>query len=87
MPQLDTATYLTQYRWTLLVLFLLFFLLVFFVLPTIKINWLIRKRTIKSWAVLEGGLGLIKEVYFCLDPLIWNVEMSQIGKKKWKVYM
>nr|BAO27599.1 ATP synthase subunit 8 [Goniopora stokesi] len=64
MPQLDTTVYLTQYRWTLLVLCLLFFLLVFFVLPTIKVNWLIRKSVIKSRAVLGGDLELIKEVVF-----------------------
>nr|QIN90380.1 ATP synthase F0 subunit 8 [Relicanthus daphneae] len=49
MPQLDTATYLTQYRWTLVCLFLLFSLLVSSVLPTIKKNWLIRKS-------VTGGL-------------------------------
>nr|YP_009139586.1 ATP synthase F0 subunit 8 [Platyzoanthus mussoides]YP_626485.1 ATP synthase F0 subunit 8 [Discosoma sp. CASIZ 168915]YP_626498.1 ATP synthase F0 subunit 8 [Discosoma sp. CASIZ 168916]ABF67617.1 ATP synthase F0 subunit 8 [Discosoma sp. CASIZ 168915]ABF67630.1 ATP synthase F0 subunit 8 [Discosoma sp. CASIZ 168916]AKF78605.1 ATP synthase F0 subunit 8 [Platyzoanthus mussoides] len=62
MPQLDTITYLTQYRWTLFVLFLLFFLLVFFVLPTIKINWLIRRSIRGGGAVFEGGLALTKEV-------------------------
>nr|YP_009239135.1 ATP synthase F0 subunit 8 [Galaxea fascicularis]YP_010953619.1 ATP synthase F0 subunit 8 [Galaxea astreata]YP_010953632.1 ATP synthase F0 subunit 8 [Galaxea paucisepta]AML60334.1 ATP synthase F0 subunit 8 [Galaxea fascicularis]WMQ77791.1 ATP8 [Galaxea astreata]WMQ77804.1 ATP8 [Galaxea astreata]WMQ77817.1 ATP8 [Galaxea paucisepta]WMQ77830.1 ATP8 [Galaxea paucisepta] len=72
MPQLDTTMFLTQYRWTLLLLFLLFFLLVFFVLPTIKMNWLIRKSVIKSGAVLGGCLELTKEVLF-----IW----------RWKVYM
>nr|YP_009029605.1 ATP synthase F0 subunit 8 [Isopora togianensis]AHY04442.1 ATP synthase F0 subunit 8 [Isopora togianensis] len=72
MPQLDTTMFLTQYRWTLLVLFLLFFLLVFFCLPTIKMNWLIRKSAIKSGADLGGCLGLTKEVvFFC----------------RWKVYM
>nr|AHY04481.1 ATP synthase F0 subunit 8 [Alveopora sp. MFL-2014] len=72
MPQLDTTMFLTQYRWTLLVLFLLFFLLVFFVFPTIKMNWLIRKSVIKSGAILGDCLGLTKEVvFFC----------------KWKVYM
>ncbi|YP_008815398.1 ATP synthase F0 subunit 8 (mitochondrion) [Acropora digitifera] len=72
MPQLDTTMFLTQYRWTLLVLFLLFFLLVFFVLPTIKMNWLIRKSAIKSGANLGDCLGLTKEVVcFC----------------RWKVYM
>nr|YP_009139547.1 ATP synthase F0 subunit 8 [Amplexidiscus fenestrafer]AKF78553.1 ATP synthase F0 subunit 8 [Amplexidiscus fenestrafer]QBM10207.1 ATP synthase F0 subunit 8 [Amplexidiscus fenestrafer] len=62
MPQLDTITYLTQYRWTLFVLFLLFFLLVFFVLPTIKINWLIRRSIRGGGGVFEGGLALTKEV-------------------------
>nr|YP_654314.1 ATP synthase F0 subunit 8 [Ricordea florida]ABF93395.1 ATP synthase F0 subunit 8 [Ricordea florida] len=61
MPQLDTVTYLTQYRWTLFVLFLLFFLLVFFVLSIIKINWLIRRFIRGGGAVFEGGLGLIKK--------------------------
>lgn len=36
----------------------------FFVLPTIKVNWLIRKSIIKSKAVLGGDLELIKEVVF-----------------------
>nr|YP_009122409.1 ATP synthase F0 subunit 8 [Pseudosiderastrea formosa]AJH66183.1 ATP synthase subunit 8 [Pseudosiderastrea formosa] len=75
MPQLDTTMYLTQYRWTLLVLFLLFFLLVFFVLPTIKMNWLIRKSVMKSKAILGGCLELTKEVVF-----IWR-DVSIIGKK------
>nr|YP_654417.1 ATP synthase F0 subunit 8 [Siderastrea radians]ABG02391.1 ATP synthase F0 subunit 8 [Siderastrea radians] len=76
MPQLDTTMYLTQYRWTLLVLFLLFFLLVFFVLPTIKTNRLIRKSVIKSRAILRGCSELTKEVVF-----IWR-DVNFI-RKKW----
>nr|QJS34464.1 ATP synthase F0 subunit 8 [Bathypathes sp. n. 2 NB-2020]QJS34477.1 ATP synthase F0 subunit 8 [Bathypathes sp. n. 3 NB-2020]QJS34490.1 ATP synthase F0 subunit 8 [Bathypathes sp. 1 NB-2020]QJS34624.1 ATP synthase F0 subunit 8 [Stauropathes arctica]WRM53905.1 ATP synthase F0 subunit 8 [Bathypathes sp. 1 YY-2024] len=62
MPQLDTTTYLTQYRWTLITLFLLFSLLVSFILPTIKTNLLIRKSVMGGWAVLERGSELNKEV-------------------------
>nr|AIR12149.1 ATP synthase F0 subunit 8 [Agaricia fragilis] len=69
MPQLDITMFLTQYRWTLLVLFLLFFLLVFFVLPMIKMNWLIRKSVIKSGTVLGGQT---KEVVFIWR---WKVYM------------
>nr|YP_009139560.1 ATP synthase F0 subunit 8 [Corynactis californica]AKF78566.1 ATP synthase F0 subunit 8 [Corynactis californica] len=71
MPQLDTITYLTQYRWTLLVLFLLFFLLVFFVLPIIKINRLIRRSVGGGGAAVEGGLALIKEVVSVWGHLIF----------------
>nr|QJS34598.1 ATP synthase F0 subunit 8 [Phanopathes sp. NB-2020] len=62
MPQLDTTTYLTQYRWTLITLFLLFSLLVSFILPTIKTNWLIRKSVMGGWAVSERGSELNKRV-------------------------
>nr|YP_009738022.1 ATP synthase F0 subunit 8 [Parazoanthus swiftii]YP_010875231.1 ATP synthase F0 subunit 8 [Parazoanthus darwini]QIB71213.1 ATP synthase F0 subunit 8 [Parazoanthus swiftii]WGW14829.1 ATP synthase F0 subunit 8 [Parazoanthus swiftii]WGW14855.1 ATP synthase F0 subunit 8 [Parazoanthus darwini] len=64
MPQLDTATYLTQYRWTLITLFLLFSLLVASILPTIKTNWLIRRSVMGGWATQgpSGGLGVKKEV-------------------------
>nr|QJS34451.1 ATP synthase F0 subunit 8 [Antipathes cf. dichotoma NB-2020]QJS34651.1 ATP synthase F0 subunit 8 [Stichopathes abyssicola] len=62
MPQLDTTTYLTQYRWTLITLFLLFSLLVSFILPTIKTNWLIRKAVVGGWAVPERGSELNKKV-------------------------
>nr|QQK55190.1 ATP synthase subunit 8 [Letepsammia formosissima] len=72
MPQLDTTVFLTQYRWTLLVLFLLFFLLVFFVLPTIKINWLIRKSGIKSR--VDAG-GLVKKVKI----LKWWIPLNNKG--------
>nr|YP_010868403.1 ATP synthase F0 subunit 8 [Epizoanthus ramosus]WGU19897.1 ATP synthase F0 subunit 8 [Epizoanthus ramosus] len=64
MPQLDAATYLTQYRWTLITLFLLFSLLVTSILPTIKTNWLIRRSVMGGWATLGSSKapGLNKEV-------------------------
>nr|QAU56331.1 ATP synthase F0 subunit 8 [Protanthea simplex] len=43
MPQLKTTTYLMQYRWTLIALFLLFSSLIILVLPVIKTNFLIRR--------------------------------------------
>ncbi|BFJ44959.1 ATP synthase F0 subunit 8 (mitochondrion) [Fimbriaphyllia ancora] len=72
MPQLDISMFLTQYRWTLLLLFLLFFLLVFFVSPTIKMNWLIKKLVIKRGGVLGECLELTKKIFH-----IW----------RWKTYM
>nr|YP_009160774.1 ATP synthase F0 subunit 8 [Myriopathes japonica]YP_009750745.1 ATP synthase F0 subunit 8 [Tanacetipathes thamnea]YP_010697716.1 ATP synthase F0 subunit 8 [Myriopathes ulex]QJS34692.1 ATP synthase F0 subunit 8 [Tylopathes sp. n. NB-2020]AGN48523.1 ATP synthase F0 subunit 8 [Myriopathes japonica]QIJ98184.1 ATP synthase F0 subunit 8 [Tanacetipathes thamnea]WCF76514.1 ATP synthase F0 subunit 8 [Myriopathes ulex] len=62
MPQLDTTTYLTQYRWTLITLFLLFSLLVSFILPIVKTNWLIRKAVMGGRPVSEKGSELNKEV-------------------------
>lgn len=49
MPQLETATYLTQYRWTLIALFLLFSFLVVSVLPAVKTNFLIRRSIGAGW--------------------------------------
>nr|YP_009468838.1 ATP synthase F0 subunit 8 [Anemonia manjano]AVA29799.1 ATP synthase F0 subunit 8 [Anemonia manjano] len=49
MPQLEIATYLTQYRWTLIALFLLFSFLVISVLPVIKTNFLIRRSVGVGW--------------------------------------
>nr|QPT85932.1 ATP synthase subunit 8 [Letepsammia franki]QQK55203.1 ATP synthase subunit 8 [Rhombopsammia niphada]QQK55216.1 ATP synthase subunit 8 [Letepsammia superstes] len=72
MPQLDITMYLTQYRWTLFVLFLLFFLLVFFVLPTIKKNWLIRKFVVRS--MVDAG-GLVKKVKI----LKWWIPLNNKG--------
>nr|YP_010133406.1 ATP synthase F0 subunit 8 [Exaiptasia diaphana]CDG50914.1 ATP synthase F0 subunit 8 [Exaiptasia diaphana]CDG50928.1 ATP synthase F0 subunit 8 [Exaiptasia diaphana] len=49
MPQLETVTYLTQYTWTLIALFLLFSFLVVSVLPAIKTNFLIRRSIGAGW--------------------------------------
>nr|QVL27587.1 ATP synthase F0 subunit 8 [Paraphelliactis xishaensis] len=49
MPQLETATYLTQYRWTLIALFLLFSFLVVSILPAVKTNFLIRRSIGAGW--------------------------------------
>lgn len=43
MPQLETTTYLTQYRGSITVLVGLYILLVGLVLPVIKTNFLIRR--------------------------------------------
>lgn len=44
MPQLDTVTYLTQYIWTLIILFFLFSLLVNTILPRLQQQLAIRAK-------------------------------------------
>nr|YP_009159638.1 ATP synthase F0 subunit 8 [Alicia sansibarensis]AKQ50911.1 ATP synthase F0 subunit 8 [Alicia sansibarensis] len=62
MPQLETATYLIQYRWTLITLFLLFAFLVVSVLPAIKTNFLIRRSIRTSWVETLQTSNLNKEL-------------------------
>ncbi len=64
MPQLETATYLTQYRWTLIALFLLFSFMVVSILPTIKTNFLIRK-------LFLGGLAKAPKMSDLSQKLAW----------------
>jgi len=44
MPQLDTITFLTQYTWTLIILFFLFTLLINTILPKIQQQLIIRTK-------------------------------------------
>nr|YP_001648500.1 ATP synthase F0 subunit 8 [Topsentia ophiraphidites]ABW83862.1 ATP synthase F0 subunit 8 [Topsentia ophiraphidites] len=44
MPQLDTISFLTQYIWTLIVLFFLFTLLINTILPKIQQQLIIRAK-------------------------------------------
>ena len=48
MPQLDTVTYLTQYIWTLIILFFLFSLLVNTILPRLQQQLAIRTSVAKQ---------------------------------------
>ena len=77
MPQLETATYLTQYRWTLIALFLLFSFMVVSVLPTIKTNFLIRKSVIGSLAEAPQMSDLSKG-----SALLWSQALKHYTKKK-----
>ena len=54
MPQLETTTYLTQYRWALIALVSLFSYLVILVLPVIKTNFLIR-RSINNLFIFKSS--------------------------------
>nr|YP_654378.1 ATP synthase F0 subunit 8 [Nematostella sp. JVK-2006]ABG02352.1 ATP synthase F0 subunit 8 [Nematostella sp. JVK-2006] len=75
MPQLETATYLTQYRWTLIALFLLFSFMVVSVLPTIKTNFLIRRSVMGALAESPKISDLSKG-----PALLWNQALSHYGK-------
>lgn len=48
MPQLDSLTFLTQYTWTLLFLFLLFLLVVTNILPRLQQQLAIRTKYVRS---------------------------------------
>nr|AKQ50952.1 ATP synthase F0 subunit 8 [Halcurias pilatus]AKQ50961.1 ATP synthase F0 subunit 8 [Isactinernus quadrilobatus]AKQ51016.1 ATP synthase F0 subunit 8 [Synhalcurias elegans] len=75
MPQLETATYLTQYRWTLIALFFLFSFLVTSVLPTIKTNFLIRRSVVGSLAEAPKMSDLNKG-----PALLWSQALKHYGK-------
>lgn len=48
MPQLDSLTFLTQYTWTLLFLFLLFLLVVTKILPRLQQQLAIRTKYVRG---------------------------------------
>jgi hypothetical protein len=75
MPQLETATYLTQYRWTLIALFLLFSFMVVSVLPVIKTNFLIRKSVLGGLAEEPKMSDLSKG-----SALLWSQALRHYGK-------
>ena len=55
MPQLKTTTYLSQYRSTVIIFFLLFSLMVGSVLPTLKSNGIIRNEVTSRLNAQEKG--------------------------------
>ncbi len=75
MPQLETASYLTQYRWTLIALYLLFSFMVVSVLPTIKTNFLIRKSVMGSLAEAPKMSDLSKG-----PALLWSQALKYYGR-------
>nr|AKF78618.1 ATP synthase F0 subunit 8 [Corallimorphus profundus] len=78
MPQLNTITYLTQYKWTLLALFCSFFLLVFFTLTAIKIGRSIEdlgglasficfglvEEALSAWGYFDGRVVVVDRWFF-----------------------
>nr|ABK30953.1 ATP synthase F0 subunit 8 [Oscarella carmela] len=63
MPQLDTVTFLTQYIWTLIALFILFYLLVTKILPQIEKIFKIRSTPLSSKNLSKTtDLQLIKKL-------------------------
>ena len=60
MPQLDVVTYLTQYIWTLIILFFLFSLLVNIILPRLQEQLTIRVRLSNAEPDSLRGKGMTK---------------------------
>ena len=71
MPQLDTVTYLTQYTWTLIILFFLFSLLVNIILPIFQQQLAIREKSEKSGqpgehngpALLRSEVSILRSLF------------------------